>query len=95
MFFLHSVPLQVLCVVGAFVCSAYLVAFTGVPLVLSVVSSPEREKEAVESAFRDAAVYDETELRSSKDTYVSWAEKEAIARGLTTQTTARSTVKRR
>ena len=61
-------------------CVSYLVAFAGVPLVLSVMSSPEKEKEAFESALRNANVMDEEELRAlHAASYVPWSKKEAAA----------------
>jgi hypothetical protein len=64
-------------VVGAAMCVLYLVAFAGMPLYLSVASSPEKDREATESAFRCAEVLDEVELQKRMASYVPWPQKEA------------------
>lgn len=73
------VCVQLAAVVFAFLCSAYLVAFTGVPLVLSVIASPDKDREAIESALKHGCVLDEAELRAGGRDYVSWSVKEAAA----------------
>lgn len=64
-------------VVGvAFLLSAYLVAFCGVPIVASV--SGKGGKDGLATAFAEADVLDEAQLLKSRSaSYVSWADKEA------------------
>jgi hypothetical protein len=79
---------QFLAVAFAFLCSAYLVAFTGVPIVMSL-ASPSRGKAALASAFHDVGVHDEAELRRSEK-YIPWPVMEAAVVGVATPTSTRS-----
>jgi hypothetical protein len=73
---------QSLAVLAALLCTAFLVAFAGVPLVLPVLTDNGRkDAHAFEAALKHARVLDEGELRSgpTASSYVPWSEREAAA----------------
>ncbi len=90
----YFICLQYLAIAFAFLCSAYLVAFTGVPIVMTL-ASPARGKAALETAFREASVLDEAELRRLGDKYVPWPVKEAATCGVSTPTSSSPSPRRR
>lgn len=63
-------------------CCAYLVAFTGVPLVMWVTRSGDDTEHLVESAFKLAGVTDESEFVEARKRVgqLSWPEREQAAR---------------